>query len=91
MLLLGFADSSVGSSGGGGNTLTGLDKLAKESLDAELETLSAIDKKFRENSGTATSGDPGAIFDVVRFVYHLMSTTKTKPYNLGKEIRMHQN
>ena len=61
-----FTEIKACASGGGGNTLTGLDKLSKENFDLELETLVAIDKKFRDNSGAATSGDPGQIFDILR-------------------------
>ena len=61
-----FTENKACASGGGGNTLSGLDKLSKENLDSELETLVAIDKKFRDNSGAATSGDSGQIFDIVR-------------------------
>ena len=51
----------------GTKTQTAIEKLGKENLDLELETLVAIDKKFRDNSGAATSGDPGPIFDIVRY------------------------
>ena len=59
-----FTDSAATTAG---QTLTGLEKLGKDNLDLELETLNAIDKKFRDNSGAATSGDPGPIFDIVRY------------------------
>ena len=60
-----ISDSTASS---GAKTLTAIEKLGKENLDLELETLVAIDKKFRDNSGAATSGDPGPIFDIVRYV-----------------------
>ena len=59
-----ISDSTASS---GSKTLTAIEKLGKENLDLELETLVAIDKKFRDNSGAATSGDPGPIFDIVRY------------------------
>ena len=52
----------------GAKTLTAIEKLGKENLDLELETLVAIDKKFRDNSGAATTGDPGPIFDIIRYI-----------------------
>ena len=57
---------SVSAASCGGSSLNGLDKLTKENLDLEQETLVAIDKKFRDNSGAATSGDAGPIYDIVR-------------------------
>ena len=60
-----ISDSTASS---GAKTLTAIEKLGKENLDLELETLVAIDKKFRDNSGAATSGDPGPIFDIVRYI-----------------------
>ena len=60
-------DAANASEGDGGISQCGLDKLAKENLDAELEILIATDKKFRDNTGAATSGDTGPIFDVVRY------------------------
>ena len=60
------ADKAAASSGAAGNALNAFDKLVKENLDSELETLVALDKKFRDNSGSATSGDVGPIFDIIR-------------------------
>ena len=60
-----ISDSTASS---GSKTLTAIEKLGKENLDLELETLVAIDKKFRDNSGAATSGDPGPIFDIIRYI-----------------------
>ena len=60
------ADKAAASSGGAGNAMNAFDKLVKENLDSELETLVALDKKFRDNSGSATSGDVGPIFDIIR-------------------------
>ena len=44
-----------------------MEKLTKESLDLEAEALTALDKKFRDNSGASTSGDTGPIYDIIRY------------------------
>ena len=60
-----FTDNTAVS--GASGSLSGIEKLAKESLDAELEALVAADKRFRDNSGS--SGDQGPIYDIVRYVH----------------------
>ena len=67
-----YASISDSTATPGGQTLTALEKLEKENLDQELETLVAIDKKFRDNSGAATSGDPGPIFDIIRYWHYIL-------------------
>jgi len=44
--------------------LTGMDKLAKENLDQEMEALNALDKTFKDNT---YQGDQGPIYDVLAF------------------------
>jgi tripeptidyl-peptidase-2 len=56
---------------GTGDALTGVDKLAKDNLDAGLDLLTQLDKKMRTNNGLgSTNGleaDIGPTFDVVSF------------------------
>ena len=63
-----IVDIAATGSGSGGSSLSGVEKLAKESLDLESEVLTALDKKFRDNSGASTSGDTGPIYDIIRYL-----------------------
>ena len=69
----------------GGQPLTGMDKLAKDSLDNELEMLNNLDKKFKE----ASKKDEGGLSVALKSLFRCTTCSSLLPppaplYQVGR-------